>query len=103
MMKRDIGIHKIHTVITTHQNADFDSLAAAVAAAKLYPNARIVFPGSMNRNVREFVTLHGETLPILPLRSVDLAAVGRLVVVDTADFSRVGEFAGVSSARVWKP
>lgn len=94
-MKRAASIQRVGTVITTHQNADFDSLAAAVAAAKLYPDARIVFPGAMNRNVREFVALYGETLPILPLRAVDLSSIKRIVVVDTADFSRIGDFAPV--------
>lgn len=91
-MKQDSGLLRVHTVITTHQNADFDALAATVGASKLYPEARIVFPGSLNRNVREFVTLHGESLPIVPLRAVDLTSIGRLVVVDTADCTRIGEF-----------
>ena len=46
---------QIHTVITTHQGADFDALAAAVGAVHLYPDASIVFAGSLNPNVREFV------------------------------------------------
>ncbi len=53
-MKQETAAFKVNTLITTHQNADFDALAATVGAAKLYPDARIVFPGSMNRNVREF-------------------------------------------------
>ena len=32
-------------IITTHIGADFDSLAAMVAAKKLYPDAVLVFPG----------------------------------------------------------
>lgn len=94
-MKQETAAFKVSTLITTHQNADFDALAATVGAAKLYPEARIVFPGSMNRNVREFVALHGEGLPIVPLRSVDLSSVSRVVVVDTADCSRLGELAGL--------
>ena len=94
-MKQETAAFKVNTLITTHQNADFDALAATVGAAKLYPEARIVFPGSMNRNVREFVALHGEGLPIVPLRSVDLSSVSRVVVVDTADCSRLGELAGL--------
>ena len=63
---------EVPTVITTHQNADFDALAAAVGAALLYPEGRIVFTGSLNPNVREFVSLHGESLPIVGLRLVDV-------------------------------
>ena len=32
-------------VITTHVNADFDYLASMVAAAKFYPEAKLVFAG----------------------------------------------------------
>jgi tRNA nucleotidyltransferase (CCA-adding enzyme) len=79
------------SVITTHQNADFDAFSAAVAASKLYPEARIVFSGSLNRNVREFLALHGEDLPIVGIRTVDLDSVRSLIVVDTADCGRLGE------------
>lgn len=82
---------EVPTVITTHQNADFDALAAAVGASLLYPEGRIVFSGSLNPNVREFVSLHGETLPIISLRQIDLGKIRRLVIVDTADGERIGE------------
>ncbi|MCZ7662042.1 MAG: hypothetical protein M5U22_03380 [Thermoleophilia bacterium] len=82
---------KIAAVITTHQNADFDAFAAAVGASRLYPDARIVFAGSLNRNVREFVALHGEELPIIAWKAIDPTAVERLIVVDTADCSRLAE------------
>jgi tRNA nucleotidyltransferase (CCA-adding enzyme) len=81
----------VPTVITTHQNADFDALAAAVGAALLYPEGRIVFSGSLNPNVREFVSLHGENLPIISLRLIDQAKIRRLVIVDTADPERIGD------------
>ncbi len=41
-------------VITTHINADFDSLASMLAAKKLYPQAALVFPGSQEKNLRDF-------------------------------------------------
>ncbi|MBW1972667.1 MAG: hypothetical protein JRI44_07510, partial [Deltaproteobacteria bacterium] len=41
-------------IITTHLNADFDALASMIAAKKLYPNAILVFPGSQERNLRDF-------------------------------------------------
>ncbi|MHB0978480.1 MAG: CBS domain-containing protein [Thermoleophilia bacterium] len=82
---------KASSVITTHQNVDFDAFAASVGAARLYPDARIVFAGSLNRNVREFVSLHGEELPLVGVRSLDLDSVRRLIVVDTADCARLAE------------
>ena len=41
-------------VITTHVNADFDALASMIAAGKLYPEAALVFPGSQEKNLRNF-------------------------------------------------
>lgn len=81
----------IASLVTTHQNADLDALAGAVAACRLYPGSRIVFPGAMNRNVRDFVSLHYEDLPILGLNRLDMESVERLIVVDTDDGSRLGE------------
>ncbi|MHB1345630.1 MAG: DHH family phosphoesterase, partial [Thermoleophilia bacterium] len=81
----------VSSVITTHQNVDFDAFAATVGAARLYPDARIVFAGSLNRNVREFAGLHGEELPLVGIRSLDLDSVRRLIVVDTSDCSRLAE------------
>ncbi len=82
---------EVSTVITTHQNADFDALAAAVGASLLYPGGRIVFTGSLNPNVRDFVSLHGETLPLVSLRLIDQEKIRQLVIVDTADPERIGD------------
>jgi len=42
-------------VITTHINADFDGLASMIAARKLYPEAIMAFPGSQEKNLRDFI------------------------------------------------
>ena len=42
-------------VITTHIGADFDSLAAMIAAKRLYPEAELVFPGSQEKSVRKYL------------------------------------------------
>ena len=42
-------------VITSHTNADFDTLGGMVGAKKLYPDARVVFPGSMEKGLRDAV------------------------------------------------
>jgi tRNA nucleotidyltransferase (CCA-adding enzyme) len=91
VMTAPSSLLEVPTVITTHQNADFDALAAAVGAAMLYPEARIVFAGSLNPNVRDFVSLHGETLPIMSLRQIEQSKIQRLVIVDTADADRIGD------------
>ncbi len=85
------GDTKAEVVVTSHQNVDFDAFAAAVAATKLYPDATIVFAGSLNPNVREFVSLQGDRLPLIPLRSLDRSQVRRLIIVDTAECDRLGE------------
>jgi len=84
-------------VIIGHVNADFDSLASMVAASKLYPEAVMVFAGSINRNVREFMTLHGDILEFREPRSLDSDAVTRLIVVDNRIASRLGELSEVLS------
>ena len=78
-------------VIATHGNTDFDALAAAVAASKLYPGAVVCLTGSLNRNVREFHRLHADELPTVEAARLELDAIRRLVVVETVHASRLGE------------
>ncbi|MBI4743602.1 MAG: CBS domain-containing protein [Actinobacteria bacterium] len=78
-------------IITSHFNSDFDSLAAMVAAQKLYPEAKLVFTGSQNKNVREFLSLHQEVLDLIDLKQLDKSSVKRMIVVDTRIASRLGE------------
>ncbi len=49
-------------VIVSHTNADFDALASMVAASLLYPAAVMSLPGGADRNVREFLSLHGDVI-----------------------------------------
>ena len=80
-------------VITTHLNADFDSLGAMVGAKKLYPEAVLAFPGSQERSLRQFLlesTLYA--LDIRRARTIDLAEVRRLILVDVSQAGRVGRF-----------
>lgn len=78
-------------IITTHSNVDFDSFAAMVAVQKLYPDAKFVFTGSQNKNVREFFSLHQEMLDFIDIKQLDKEAVNRVIVVDTRIASRLGE------------
>lgn len=82
-------------VITTHNNTDFDGLAAMVAAQKLYPDAELVLPGKMARNVEEFVALHRDVLEIRKPGELNLADVNFLVVVDTMQPKRLGRLADI--------
>lgn len=83
-------------VITTHTNADFDSLASMLAAKKLYPNGVLVFPGSQERSLREFFihsTLYA--FEVERIKNIDLGEVKRLILVDTRQISRIGKFSEV--------
>ncbi|MDP2104796.1 MAG: DHH family phosphoesterase, partial [Desulfobulbaceae bacterium] len=80
-------------IITTHLNADFDSLAAMVAAKKLYPSAEMVFPGSQERNVRDYIKQSSLAYTFQRLKNINLAEVTRLIVVDTRQASRIGVLA----------
>ena len=81
-------------IITTHLNADFDSLASMIAARKLYPEAALVFSGSQERNLRDFLAQTSQyTYNFQRLKNVDLTQVTRLIVVDTRQPSRIGALA----------
>ncbi len=78
-------------IIVTHVNVDFDALAATVATKKIYPQAGIILPGSQNKNVREFLNLHGDVFKFLDLKRIIRKAVKRIIVVDTRIAGRLGE------------
>ncbi len=83
-------------VITTHTNADFDSLASMLAAKKLYPEAVLVFPGSQEKSLRDFFihsTLYA--LEVERVKNIDLQQVERLILVDTRQVSRIGKFSEI--------
>src|SRR5512139_1658376 len=83
-------------VITTHTNADFDSLGSMLAAKKLYPNALLVFPGSQERSLRDFFihsTLYA--FEVEKIKNINLRDVERLILVDTRQLSRIGKFAEI--------
>lgn len=78
-------------IITTHINADFDGLASMVAAKKLYPEATLVFSGSAERPLRDFLSQDIRNLyGFKKLKHIDLAAVTRLIIVDTRQPHRLG-------------
>jgi tRNA nucleotidyltransferase (CCA-adding enzyme) len=81
-------------VITTHLNADFDAMASMVAAKKLYPDAIQVFPGSQERNLRDFfIRSSFYFLNFARSRNVPPEEIKRLILVDTRQASRIGKFA----------
>ena len=79
-------------IITTHTGTDFDGLAATVAARKLYPEAKICLPGSVAKEVSQFICVYGKILQDIPVEEVNLDTVDRLILVDTRWANRLGIF-----------
>lgn len=87
-------------LVVTHLNADFDCLGSLAAAGRLYPDAQLCFPGSQEKNLRDFCSRHPELLPpLVRSRDVDLRKVSRLIVVDCQQASRIGRFADLLTNR----
>ncbi len=82
-------------VITTHIDAEFDSFASMVAAGKLYPRARLVFPGSQEKALRKYLRSSTGSFGLQRAKSIDLDRVRRLILVDTRRRDRIGPFAGI--------
>jgi tRNA nucleotidyltransferase (CCA-adding enzyme) len=83
-------------IITSHMNADFDAFASMVAAKKLYPEAQIVFPGSQEKKLRDFIEAF-HPIEIRRIKDIDLSEVTRLIIVDTKIPDRIGPFAELLS------
>ncbi len=79
-------------IITSHTNADFDSFASMVAAKKLYPEAKLVFPGSQEKKLRDFLEAF-HPVEINRIKDLDLSKVTRLIIVDAKIPGRIGPFA----------
>ena len=94
MAKKQKKIHK--EIITTHINADFDALASMIAASKLYPGATLVFPGSQEKNLRNFFLYTTSYIfDFTKVKQIDLAQVKKLIIVDTRQRSRIGSFSEI--------
>ncbi|MEW6417459.1 MAG: CBS domain-containing protein [Nitrospirota bacterium] len=83
-------------IITSHINADFDAFASMVAAKKLYPEAQIVFPGSQEKKLRDFIVAF-HPVEIKRIKDIDPTEVTRLIIVDTKIPDRIGPFAELLS------
>jgi len=86
-------------VIISHQSTDFDSLAAMVAAKKIYKDALLVFTGAIERNVRKFISMYGDLIEVTPLKKIKIEEINKLIIVDTRIKRRIGLFANVINKR----
>ena len=77
------------TVITTHVNADFDALASMLAAQKLYPEALVVFPGSQEKNLKNFfISSLVYLFNMVDITDINFLGIKRLVALQRSSESR---------------
>ncbi len=79
-------------VIITHKNGDFDALAAGVAASKIYPGSAVIMPEPLQTNVRSFVNLYRDLLPVCDPKDIP-EEIDSLIVIDTNSKERLGNWA----------
>lgn len=70
-------------VILTHEQADFDALAAVLGASLVFPGAVPVLPRRMNRNVRNFYNLYSSELPYVDAKELPSDPIDSVILVDT--------------------
>ncbi|MCP3944441.1 MAG: CBS domain-containing protein [Desulfobacteraceae bacterium] len=89
MRKKNKAV-KAKTIITSHVNADFDAIGAMLAAQKLHPDAIIIFPGSQEKNLRDFfIRSMSYLFNMADPNMIDFSEVTTLVIVDTRQKNRL--------------
>ncbi|MEW5908996.1 MAG: CBS domain-containing protein [Thermodesulfobacteriota bacterium] len=80
------------TLVITHMNADFDALASMLAAQKLYPGSLVIFPGSQEKNLKNFfIDSMAYLFNMVDIKEIDVDRLKRLVLVDTKQPGRIGK------------
>jgi tRNA nucleotidyltransferase (CCA-adding enzyme) len=87
-------------VILTHEQADFDAVGALLAARLLDPEARAVLPRRLNRNVRAFLTLYGDRLPLTTFEDLPREKIDQVTLVDTQSLPSLKGLARDASVHV---
>ncbi|MDD9304526.1 MAG: CBS domain-containing protein [Desulfobacter sp.] len=78
-------------IITTHKGSDFDALASLVAATLVYPDAKPVLPGTVNANLKAFLSIHKDLFELYSPKEIDIDSVDTLIVVDTNSWNRIDQ------------
>lgn len=77
-------------ICTTHLNADFDCIGAMIGIKKMHPKAWIIFPGSKEPAVRDFLKSGYFSLEEKKLKSFDPSEITKIILVDTQNVDRLG-------------
>lgn len=78
-------------IVVSHEGTDFDALASMFAVTRLFPGTQVILGGSVNRNVRHFLSLYGKFFHYLREKDIDWGQIKRIYVVDTPYFERLGK------------
>lgn len=70
-------------IILTHEQADFDAIASLTAAALLHRDSIAILPNRINRNVRSFLDLCGNELPLHHFKEISPIKIDQITLVDT--------------------
>jgi len=76
-------------LILTHENADFDAIAAQAAAHKLYPDAIPLLSWRLNRNVEQFLRLYWDAFSFVRPADWRRKRVSKAILVDTQSLPSV--------------
>ncbi|WP_027621262.1 CBS domain-containing protein [Acetivibrio clariflavus] len=79
-------------IIIGHNNIDFDCAASMLAAKKIYPDARLVLPENVGRDIREFINMYEDVFNFIEENEVCGEDLTRIIIVDTHSSSRIGKF-----------
>ena len=77
------------TIVVTHDGADLDGFAAAVAVQRLEPGAAIVLSPGVAPDLRAYLAVHRGRFPTVEAAGVEVSALRRVVMVDVRRASRI--------------
>lgn len=77
-------------LITCHSNADWDALSSMIGLSLIYPDAYLIFPGSMEKPLLRFFDECAQHLfAFKSPKDIDPDSVRLVVVADTRQYSRI--------------
>ncbi len=79
-------------VILTHEQADFDAMAALLGARLLDESALAILPRRMNRNARAYLALYATELPFMDARDLPVESIEAVTLVDTQSLVTIKGF-----------